>query len=394
MNAPALQTPARRLKTDVAIIGGGIVGASAALALRQLGHRVVLLERDLCGSRSSGVNYGGVRRQGRLPVQLPLAQRAHPIWARLPELIGTDGEYRRSGHFKIARSEADMAALEAYADLSRDFDLGLQLLSADQVRAQCGPWLGGAAVGGSLCPEDGQANPRLVSPAFARAAARAGAQVLERHAVHEVVHDGALFHLRAGDGLQVQAPVLLNCAGAWAGALATQFGEPVPLVSNHPAMAVTEPLPAFLPWSLGVEGGGIYCRQVPSGQLVLGGGQAEPVSADALHTRVAAPTLGTLMQQAIDLLPGLRHAQLIRTWSGTEGNLPDRQPVLGPSATTPGLFHGFGFCGAGFQIGPAVGEVLAELVHSGRSSTPIEAFAITRFPSPAAVQTPLPGAHR
>lgn len=81
-----------KLAADVAIIGGGIVGASAALALRRMGFSVTLLERDFCGSRSSGVNYGGVRRQGRPLSQLPLAQRAHGIWGRLQELIGIDGE--------------------------------------------------------------------------------------------------------------------------------------------------------------------------------------------------------------------------------------------------------------------------------------------------------------
>src|SRR3989344_2962490 len=129
------------IDTDVAIVGGGIMGASAALALRRKGVAVVLLERDLCGSRSSGVNYGGARRQGRPVSQLPLAQRAHQVWADLPVLIGTDGEYQRSGHFKIGRSEADMASLEAYAHLSRDFDLGLQLISGTTLRERC-PWLG------------------------------------------------------------------------------------------------------------------------------------------------------------------------------------------------------------------------------------------------------------
>ena len=101
-----------RLSADVTIVGGGIMGSSAALFLRRTGLSVVLLERDLCGSRSSGVNYGGVRRQGRPLSQLPLAQRAQGIWAQLPELIGIDGEYVRSGHLKIARSEADLASLE------------------------------------------------------------------------------------------------------------------------------------------------------------------------------------------------------------------------------------------------------------------------------------------
>ena len=366
----------RVVKTDVAIVGGGIVGASAALALRRKGVAVVLLARDLCGSRSSGVNYGGVRRQGRPLSQLPLAQRAHQIWARLPELIGTDGEYLRSGHFKIARSEPDMASLEHYAAISRDFDLGIELISGQRLRAQC-PWLGGRAVGGSLCADDGQANPRLVSPAFALAARRAGAQIFERSPLTAVEHDGQQFTLQAGDALQVQAPVLLNCAGAWAGGLAAQFGEPVPLRSGHPAMAVTEPLPFFMHWSLGVEGGGIYCRQVARGNLVLGGGSG--VGLDADRARSERSAIAALGVQAVELLPALQHAHFIRTWSGTEGYLPDRQPVLCQSRTTPGLIHGFGFAGAGFQIGPAVGEVLAELACDGRSSTPTDAFSLARF---------------
>ncbi|MET3439957.1 sarcosine oxidase subunit beta [Variovorax paradoxus] len=370
-------TGRKTLRTDVAIVGGGIVGASAALALRQMGIGVALLERDLCGSRSSGVNYGGVRRQGRPVSQLPLAQRAHRIWGRLRETIGTDGEYLRSGHFKIARSEADMASLEQYRAQSLDFDLGLELISDTRLRERC-PWLGTRAVGGSLCAEDGQANPRLVSPAFALAAQRAGAQIFERHKVDEVAHDGTKFILRSGNALEVLAPALLNCAGAWAGPVATYFGEAVPLQSGHPAMAVTEPLPFFMNWSLGVEGGGIYCRQVARGNLVLGGGGAG-VALDADRARSDRDAIASLSEQAIELLPALRHAHFIRTWSGTEGYLPDRQPVLGPSRTTPGLFHGFGFAGAGFQIGPAAGEVLAELVRDGRSSTPIEAFSIERF---------------
>ncbi len=371
-----MSTTTRTIDTDVAIVGGGIMGASAALALRRKSVAVVLLERDLCGSRSSGVNYGGVRRQGRPVSQLPLAQRAHQVWANLPALIGTDGEYQRSGHFKIGRSEADMASLEAYAHLSRDFDLGIQLISGATLRERC-PWLGGRAVGGSLCPDDGQANPRLVSPAFALAAQRAGAQILERTPMTSVEHDGKLFTVRSGNAVAVRAPVLINCAGAWAGALAAQFGEAVPIHSGHPAMAVTEPLPFFMHWSLGVEGGGIYCRQVARGNLVLGGGSG--VALDADRARSERSAIATLAVQAVELLPALKNAHFIRTWSGTEGYLPDRQPVLSKSHTTPGLIHGFGFAGAGFQIGPGVGEVLAELARDGRSTTPIDAFAIERF---------------
>lgn len=369
----------KRLSADVIIIGGGIVGASAALALAKAGRRVILLERDLCGSRSSGINYGGVRRQGRSVSQLPLAQRAHRIWQDLPALIGIDGEYLRSGHFKLARSAADMQALEAYAELSKPFGLGIELISGARLRSQC-PWLGGAVVGGSLCPDDGQANPRLVSPAFALAAQRAGAHIIERCEVREATYDRNMFSVHAefgGETLHLRAEALINCAGAWAGKLAQAFDEPVPLYSGHPNMAVTEPIAHFLPWSLGVEGGSIYCRQVSRGNVVLGGGRG--YAQDAARARSSHEAILALLPQAVELLPALRHVHIIRSWSGVEGYLPDRQPVLGASSTQDGLFHGFGFCGAGFQIGPAAGAVLAELVLHGRSDTPIDAFSIRRF---------------
>ena len=375
------------LKTDVAIVGGGIMGASAALFLRQMGFSVVLLERDLCGSRSSGVNYGGVRRQGRPLSQLPLSQRAHSLWGRLPELIGIDGEYLRSGHLKIARSETDLAALENYRTLTQGYGMDLEMLSARSVHERC-PWLGTAAVGASLCPLDGQANPRLVSPAFAKAAQRLGADVREHTGVDEVAHDGSGFVLRSGTALQVRAPYLLNCAGAWAGRVADQFGDSVPMESAHPEMAVTEPLPVFMDLSLGVEGGGVYARQVARGNCIIGGGRGYAI--DDQRSRVKRTGLISLMQHTTELLPMLRGAHIIRTWSGTEGFLPDRLPVIGPSRTTPGLFHAFGFAGGGFQLGPAVGAVLADLVRDGRSTTPIEAFSVSRFPaSPSAATTGL-----
>ena len=209
------------------------------------------------------------------------------------------------------------------------------------------------------------------------AARRLGADVREQTCVDTLEHDGAGFVLRSGSALQVRSSYLLNCAGAWAGSLAAQFGDIVPMESGHPEMAVTEPLPAFMNFSLGVEGGGVYARQVARGNCIIGGGRGYAI--DDQRARAQRNGLATLMRQTVELLPVLRSAHIIRTWSGTEGYLPDRLPVIGPSATTPGLFHAFGFAGGGFQLGPAVGAVLAELVHDGHSATPIEAFSVSRF---------------
>jgi len=364
------------IEVDAVVIGGGIVGSSAALFLAKAGKRVALLERDFFGSHSSGVNYGGVRRQGRPLSQLPLSQRAHGLWSELQNLIGIDGEYLRSGHLKLARSDKDMAALVAYEQASRGFGLNLQLLDRMQLRARF-PWAGDVAVGASLCADDGHANPRLVSPAFAFAARRAGAQVFEQAQVTQVSHEGGAFEVRTASGQTFRAPWLLNCAGAWASALAEQFGEPVPMHSGHPAMLVTEPLPMFMDVSTGVEGGGIYARQVARGNCVLGGGQGFPV--DPTRARPGQAAILEILRNAVELYPPLAGAQAIRTWSGTEGYLPDREPVLGVSSTQAGLLHGFGFAGSGFQIGPAAGEALAQIVCTGAPDIALDAFSITRF---------------
>lgn len=365
-----------RAQTEVAIIGGGIVGASAALFLRRRGIPVTLLEAGACGAKASGVNYGGVRRQGRALEQMPLARRAHQLWGQLHALIGTGGEYVRSGHLKLAYSEADMAALERYRATTRGFGMDLEILDRAALDRRF-PWLGRSVVGGSLCPADGHANPRLVSPAFALAASRAGATVREHARVDSVTHDGDRFVLRVGDALEVRARMLLNCAGAWARDIAAAFGETVPETSIHPLMMVTEPLPRFMTVSLGVQGGGIYARQVDRGNCVIGGGRGAPAGPD--FARPGHAQIGTLLRRAADLLPPLRGAHVIRFWSGVEGSMPDHNPVLGPSRTTPGLLHGFGFSGAGFQIGPAAGEVLADLAATGHTDIPIDAFRIDRY---------------
>ena len=383
-----------QLRADVAIVGGGIVGSSAALFLRRFGLSVVLLERGLCGAAASGVNYGGVRTQGRPVSQLPLALRARRIWTRLPEYIGIDGEYVPSGHLKLARSEADLHSLEAYRDRVREHGLDLRLITGSAFR-DAYPWLGDRAIAGSFCAQDGHANPRLVSPAFARAAQAAGARVIEHCEITQLEHTGAGFVVGDGRGLEVRSSWLLNCAGAWALDVARRFGDSAPMTSIHPGMAVTEPLPRFMDVNIGVEGGGIYGRQTGRGNCVMGGSRG--IGKGSLYAQPSTLSMQELCRNMAELFPPLANAHVIRFWSGVEGSLPDHQPVIGPSPGTPQLLHAFGFCGAGFQTGPAVGEALAELVHQGRSSAPLDAFSIGRFapdtphPSPvAAASRPRP----
>ncbi|MFP4834239.1 NAD(P)/FAD-dependent oxidoreductase, partial [Paraburkholderia sp. BR10879] len=317
---------------------------------------------------------GGVRTHGRSAEQLPLAVRARRVWSRLPELIGSDGEFVVSGHLRLARRDSDLDALHAWSDMARDFGVESVVMSGEAFRRRY-PWLGKTAIGGALCASDGQANPRLVSPGFAVAARRAGAHVQEQTALADLSFDGRRFQMRAGHE-RISADWLINSSGAWANTVAGAFGETVPMKPIYPNMWVTEPLPRFIQHNLGVYGGGVYARQVERGNCVIGGGRGH---GDGEYAQPSTATTRAVMRDACALLPGLRDALLIRTWSGVEGETPDSNPIIGFSNTTPRLVHAFGFSGGGFLLAPGVGEVLAELVTEGTTSTPIEAFAIGRF---------------
>jgi sarcosine oxidase subunit beta len=309
--------------------------------------------------------------------------RARDAWRRLPELIGIDGEFVVSGHLRLARSEADLASLGEYARMAAEHGLHLELIEGRAFRERY-PWLGPAAVGGSLCESDGHANPRLVSPAFAQAARRAGADIHELTPLDDATHDGARFQLLA-NGSRFSADWLINAAGAWANAIAQRFGDAVPMQPIYPNMWVTEPLPLFISHNLGVYGGGIYARQVARGNCIIGGGRGH---GDGQYAVPSSDTTRTVMRDACALLPTLREALLIRSWSGVEGCTPDHNPIIGASRRVPGLLHGFGFSGGGFLLAPGVGEVLAELVITGASATPLTAFDVDRFvPATASLPT-------
>lgn len=367
------------LHADVIIVGGGLVGASTAFHLRaQHAMSVLLLERDRVGSQASGVNFGNVRRQGRFLAQLPLAHRSRAIWGQLGPLLGDDCEFMATGHVKVAYDDAELAELERWATEARHWDLHIEMLGANTLRARY-PWLGRDIVGAGHSPEDGHANPRLAAPAFARAARRLGATILEHTAVTSLERDGAGFRVLADGGVQAHARVLINAAGAWGGRIAQQFAEPVPIEARGPQMSVTEPLPYFISPVLGTTSAKLYARQVTRGNVVFGGGERVAVQMDPPRARVLPERMHAQWPELLRLVPGLRGAQVLRTWSGVEGYLCDMLPVLGPSPHVPGLLHGFGFSGHGFQLAPGVGAVLAELAATGATSTPIDAFGIERF---------------
>ena len=368
----------RTIHSDVAIIGGGLVGTWTAYFLRKGGHTVSVIEKGAVGSQASGVNFGNVRLEGRHPTEFPLALRAIEQWERIEELIGERCEFTSCGHSYFALDPTELARLERYQREGTAGGLEIELLGANEVRRRF-PYVGPDVCGATWSKRDGTANPRLATPAVARAARALGAEIWQGTRVTRIESAGERLRVVTDREFVVEAPYVVNAAGAWGNEIAEQFSETTPMFEAAPPNFVTEPLPYFITPALQDAGGSVIVRQVQRGNVIVGFYPRGP--ADRLHNRAPVAPEKTLQSlgDAIRVVPMLRGAQAIRVWSGIEGYLPDMLPVMGWSHTTKNLLHAYGFCGHGFQLSPGVGYTLAEMIDEGNPRIPIDAFSISRF---------------
>jgi sarcosine oxidase subunit beta len=120
-------------------------------------------------------------------------------------------------------------------------------------------------------------------------------------------------------------------------------------------------------------------KQMPNGTVLIGGGHRGVPDTERDSSSVDFRKLISSAQTVADLFPIMREAQIVRAWSGIEARMPDDIPIIGPSSTEEAAYHAFGFSAHGFQLGPVVGSIMADLVTTGRTALPIEPFRLTRF---------------
>jgi sarcosine oxidase subunit beta len=253
-----------------------------------------------------------------------------------------------------------------------------ELVDATELRRLL-PAVAAHAVGGLVARRNGFARPYRTTLAFRRAAETAGAIVREGTAVVGVERSDGQWRLRCADGATHAAPILVNTAGAWGARLARAVGEEIPLGFSALMMIYTSALPPFVTPVVGLTGRPMSFKQAASGHVMIGGGHTGTGDLDTGRMTLDVERLAFSARTALDLFPILGAAKLVHAWAGIEGMLPDEIPVVGLSRAQPGLVHAFGFCGHGFELGPLMGRIVAELALDGGTNRPIAAFAPDRF---------------
>ncbi|WP_347556877.1 FAD-binding oxidoreductase [Robbsia sp. KACC 23696] len=363
---------------DVLIIGGGIHGASSAFHLARQGVRVTVLEADYVGRHSSGVNAGGVRSLGRLLPEIPLSLMSREIWHRLPELVDDDAGFVPSGQMKIAETEAELAECRERVRLLESHGFTHETIIDRDTVLRLEPHLAPHVTGGIWVADDGYALPFRATTAFRLAAQKRGAVFHEGTAVTRVTQQGAGWTVQTAQGA-FAADHLVVTAGAWAGALAEQVGEPVPVHAEGLMLMVTHRVAPFCRATLGATGRPLSFKQYDNGTVVIGGKLIGIADLPGRHGEVDFARLVKSAQTVVDLFPHLRDLGINRAWAGVEAFTEDSLPVLSNSKQASNLTYSFGYCGSGFQMGPGCGKLVSELVLNGSASLNLDAFAIDRF---------------
>jgi sarcosine oxidase subunit beta len=367
---------------DVVVVGGGIVGVSAAYHLAATGAgSVLLLEREeRLGTGSTGACAGGFRHQFSSDINVRLSLASIPMILGFEREHGVPLDVSQDGYLFLVRSDEAWARFVAAAELQRSLGVEAELLGAADA-AELAPGISlDEVVGAAYCGQDGIADPSGLTLGYAAAARRAGAEIRTGVAVTAVgIRDGRVTGVSTSDG-EVDAAVVVNAAGPWAGVLAATAGVELPL-EPVPRNVVTTGLFPGSPHrrTLVIDAEtSFYFHREGDGVLMGMGRPNERPSFDT--TPDERFIVEELLPTAVRVFPPLAEAGIAGTWAGLYEMTPDRHPIVGEAPGVGGLFLANGFSGHGFQHAPVVGKLLAELIVEGRAETvDISSLALERF---------------
>ncbi len=378
-------------RARVVIIGGGVIGTSVAYHLTKLGLTdVVLLEQ---GRLSSGTTWHAAGLVGQLRASesaTRLVQYSTQLYAELESETGLSAGYKQCGGVTVARTEDRMVQLRRTAANAEAFDMECELLTPEQAREHYPVMRVDDLVGAIWLPADGKANPTDLTFALAKGARMRGTRVVEKTRVTDVlVHEGRVAGVRTDKG-DVEAEIVVNCAGQWAKQVGAMAGVNVPLHSAEHFYVVTEDIAGVhpdLPILRDPDGYTYFKEEV--GGLVIGGFEPEAkpwVSPDDIPYPFEFQLLDEdwdhfeiLMNNALLRIPALEVTGIKKFYNGPESFTPDNQFILGEAPELDNFFVGAGFNSVGIATAGGAGRALAEWIVNGAPTSDLTGVDIRRF---------------
>ncbi|AFM16809.1 glycine cleavage system T protein (aminomethyltransferase) [Mycolicibacterium chubuense NBB4] len=385
-SAPPLPSRAR-----VVIVGGGVIGTSVAYHLTRLGvDDVVLLEQ---GHLSGGTTWHAAGLVGQLRASegmTRLVQYSTTLYSELEAETGLSAGYRQCGGVTVARTEDRMVQLRRTAANAAAFDLQCELLTPAEALEYYPVMRVDDLVGAIWLPADGKANPTDLTMALARGARSRGCRIVEKSRVTGVLVAGGEVRGVRTDAGDVEAEIVVNCAGQWAKQVGAMAGANVPLHSAEHFYVVSEAIDGVhpnLPILRDPDGYTYFKEEV--GGLVIGGFEPEAkpwVGPDAIPYPFEFQLLDedwehfeVLMNSALLRIPALEVTGIKKFYNGPESFTPDNQSILGEAPECRNFFVGAGFNSVGIATAGGAGRALAEWIVEGAPTTDLTGVDIRRF---------------
>jgi sarcosine oxidase subunit beta len=373
-------------KAEVAIVGGGVVGASIAyhLALRGIEGIVVFEREEALGTGSTGKCAGGVRLQFSTAANVEMSRISIAALKRFEEELGQAVDFKQNGYLFVLTKEEHLETFRKNAEKQKTLGVPVEVITPEEARSIVPELVIDDLVGATFCHEDGIANPHAMVQGYASGARRLGATFLKSSEVTAMeVASGRVVSVTAG-GERFELGKVVNAAGPWAKLVAKMAGIDLPVEPVRRQYFITKPLewipdtfPLLIDW-----GTGVYMHKESGGMLVGESDLAEPPS---FHQQVDWDFLGTVSEHAVARIPKLQEAEIATGVAGLYEISPDHNAILGAVPGVQNFFCANGFSGHGMQHAPAVGLVIAELLTEGAArSVDLAPYDFARFSRPFA----------
>lgn len=378
-------------RSDVVVVGAGIIGAATAYFATLQGLSVTVVERGLPAGGTTSRCEGNilVSDKERGP-ELELMQYSLNVWKGELAEFGHLWEFESKGGIIVASRESSLRSLDRVTTSQREHGIEAEQLDIPGLRA-LEPHVTDRALGAAYYPEDSQVQPILAASNLLRLARDRGARLVTNAPVTEMLRDGErVIGVRTPRG-DFHAAHVVNTAGTWAPEIAALAGVNVPVNPRRGFVLVTEPLPPMVHHKVYAAeyidnvGSGDASLQsspvvegTPAGTILIGSSR-ERIGFD---NTVSTDALRMMAQNAIELFPFLERTRILRHYHGFRPFCPDHLPVIGHDPRAPGLWHASGHEGAGIGLSVGTGKLLGQALAGLTPDMPLTPFRPERFDEP------------
>jgi sarcosine oxidase subunit beta len=363
----------------VVVVGGGVMGVSTAFHLAEAGVAdVVLVERGELGCGSTSKAAGGVRLQFSDELNIRIARRSLEAYQRFAERPGGDIDLHQVGYLFLLTTDDQVAAFERSVALQNDLGVPSRIISPADAAERCPIVQLDDVLAASYCHLDGHATPEAVVAGYAAAARQLGVRILTNCTVTGIDVDGDAVRSVRTDAGAIATDTVVCTAGAWSAQIGAMVGIDLPVVPHRRQIAVTAPLawlPPALPLTVDFATSFYFHREGPG--LLMGMG--DPDQPPGFDQSLDPAWVERLVEVAVERVPRLAEAGIAGGWGGLYEVTPDHNALIGEVTGVSRFLYATGFSGHGFLQGPAVGEIVRDLVLGKEPFVDVAPFALDRF---------------